>query len=69
MATFGKMHALVMNGGVVEKVPPDWRGGEWPEGAMVEKRGEIVIIRLDKKRRGEMGVVWVLFGGKKVVQG
>lgn len=33
----------------------DWRGeGQW-EGAAVEKKGEIVIIRLDKKREGRDG--------------
>lgn len=62
MSTLSEMYALVMNGGVVEQIPQDWRGGEWSEGATVEKRGEIVIIKLDKKKgRGEidgsMGVI------------
>lgn len=49
------MYALVMNIRIVEWIPQDWRGEEQWEGATVEKRGEIVIIRLDKRREGRDG--------------
>lgn len=55
LATLSKMYAFVMNGGIVEWIPQDWRGEEQREGATVEKRGERVIIRLDKKREGRDG--------------
>lgn len=59
------MYALMMNGGIAEWIPQDCRGEEQWEGA-VEKRGEIVIIRLDKKREGRDGGQ---HGWKEVVQG
>lgn len=55
LATLSKMYALVLNGGIVEWISQDWMGEEQWEGATVEKRGEIVIIRLEKKMEGRDG--------------
>lgn len=53
--------APVMIGGIVKWIPQDWWGeGQW-EGAPGEKKGEIVIIRLDKRRGGgRWRAAWVL---------
>lgn len=45
------MYALVKIGGIVKWIPHGLEG----RGAVVEKKGEIVIIRLDKKREGRDG--------------
>lgn len=60
-ATVGKNAAVIMNSCLGRWFAQDKRRKEWWEGATLEKRGEIVIIRLDKKRvegdGGSMGVI------------